>query len=852
MKTRYLSFLLIFFYALIKVQGQALFFDNFSDGLSKWSPDGDFQENWIVEASDDAGGASPELKLAGTFPENNPNKTARLMSSTIDFTGHKGKSFFLNFTHSLTRYGATTISVLISYNDGATWSSVWSSTETVDKEAISIPIAYPTGNPQRFKFCFEYIGNMMYVDRWSIDDVRLFSPVGIDIDLREVVLEHNTIMLTESTGISLNLVNAGEEAISSIEMWYQVDNKEPISEIKTGLNITPGKQESIAFNSNIERPDAGEHAIKAWITRVNALDVNMQVVGTTLTVKTVSPVSKRVMIEEFTSATCNPCAAANEWLNPFLEEHKDVCVTSKYQMDFPAPGDPYHTPEVTTRSLYYNASGVPYILVDGKGVSANRELVTAAFDAAFSKPGDMDVKGAFEINGTFINLNLYIMPYVSGDYRIHITVNEKKTTGNAVTGGSGNGETEFHHVMMKMLPGPSGTTHSFVAGELVTKNFRQDLAATFVEEYDDLEVAILIQNHQAKSVINAVYAYEVKGSLAPPSDLTAQVQDGSVTLKWNAPSSATGLSGYNIYRDGQRVAEHVSGTTYTDSNVLRGEHVYFVMASYSGNESTTAVTQAIVEAVAIPPENVAVGSDDYQIFTITWDKVATDDVLGYNVYRQGTKVNKELVTTNSYTDHVPYTGIYCYTVKTVTSREESSHSEKGCVPSDLPPTPENVTAEQTESGKAQITIRWNSVAEEVDGYNIYRNNEKINSNPVKGASFIDNVPEFSEYCYIMTSIKGDKESLKSSPACVQLGDVSIDFPEMDKDVRIYPNPVQGALYIDTHLQIERCEIFDLHGRLVYSSSSKKQAIATGDWPTGLYIVRLQTEQGIINKRIIKQ
>ena len=71
-----------------------------------------------------------------------------------------------------------------------------------------------------------------------------------------------------------------------------------------------------------------------------------------------------------------------------------------------------------------------------------------------------------------------------------------------------NGETVFHHIFMKMLPNAEGTTVDFVTGELQHLEFTQDMSGTHVEEMSDLEVSIWVQNYTTKEIFNSRYAYE--------------------------------------------------------------------------------------------------------------------------------------------------------------------------------------------------------------------------------------------------------------------------------------------------------------------------------------------------------
>ncbi|MBQ6770015.1 MAG: T9SS type A sorting domain-containing protein [Bacteroidales bacterium] len=71
-----------------------------------------------------------------------------------------------------------------------------------------------------------------------------------------------------------------------------------------------------------------------------------------------------------------------------------------------------------------------------------------------------------------------------------------------------NGETSFHHIFMKMLTSTSGENIDFATGEIQHFEYTQDLSSTNVEEMSDLEVAIWIQNQGSKEVYNSHYAYE--------------------------------------------------------------------------------------------------------------------------------------------------------------------------------------------------------------------------------------------------------------------------------------------------------------------------------------------------------
>src|SRR4051794_31574681 len=99
----------------------------------------------------------------------------------------------------------------------------------------------------------------------------------------------------------------------------------------------------------------------------------------------------------------------------------------------------------------------------------------------------------------------------------------------------------------------------------------------------------------------------------PPSDvhnLTGSASNSTVTLNWDAATDNVGVTDYGVYRDGVAIAtvQNADGsikppTTFTDQNVVPGQHTYTVDAGDAvGNRSvnmsnTVTVTAAVSPAV---------------------------------------------------------------------------------------------------------------------------------------------------------------------------------------------------------------------------------------------------------------
>jgi hypothetical protein len=85
---------------------------------------------------------------------------------------------------------------------------------------------------------------------------------------------------------------------------------------------------------------------------------------------------------------------------------------------------------------------------------------------------------------------------------------------------------------------------------------------------------------------------------------------------------------------------------------------------------------------------------------------------------------------------------------------------------------------------------------------------------------------------------------------------AIDETEEDAAFRLYPNPVQGILTFESTEAISSILIADLQGKMVKEVSIQNQhkgSVNTVDLATGLYLIRLQSQDGTYTvKRFIKE
>ncbi len=105
------------------------------------------------------------------------------------------------------------------------------------------------------------------------------------------------------------------------------------------------------------------------------------------------------------------------------------------------------------------------------------------------------------------------------------------------------------------------------------------------------------------------------------------------------------------------------------------------------------------------------------------------------------------------------------------------------------------------------------------------------------------------YGLAYTDINGC-QSIDSISVIIDTGSVSsLDLSALD--IQCYPNPVQDRLFIKTQLHTQEVRIQDVQGRQVYQGLIPRKGIDIRAWPSGLYVLEVQLENGLYVERVVK-
>ena len=529
---------------------------------------------------------------------------------------------------------------------------------------------------------------------------------------------------------------------------------------------------------------------------------------------------KKGLFEMFTSSTCDPCVAANANLDAVLGNNPGEYSLIKYQMNWPTGGDPYYTVQGGVRRDYYGVVGVPDLYVN----AVNEDPTTftqVKFDQYALQTSNMDINVTASIQSSgLITVNATINPtanYTAG-LKAHIVVVEKTTVGNY----KWNGETEFHKVMMVMLPGPEGTTlGALTNGIAVPLTQTCDMDTTFMEEPTDLAVIVFVQKDSNKEVYQSemvdvtpvgITTYTI--TLNVKDDQGNPVSATEVELEAHA-KEFTGTNGQVFYNT-------AFPRTYSFRVFKQGYDVVF--------DSLTVINQNIVLDVVLHSPNAYLLYEDFEGSSIPtgWAALFTDPNNIYIAFDESI---------------VLFRGMAGGDLRLVAPQIQMSHAKILSIEAgqnnNYPTTAMVVGTVPEPTATAPFTELARFIPQEV-GFGWF---EYDLSTYTGSDQFLAWEYDGPNGWYVIETIKvTDKTmSIGEKPASVGM-------------VTCFPNPSDGFIHIKSTSQIKNVLIMNQLGGIVYSSqaSGGDLTVDVCSYKPGLYFIEVTTSHGVENQKFIRK
>ena len=234
-----------------------------------------------------------------------------------------------------------------------------------------------------------------------------------------------------------------------------------------------------------------------------------------------------------------------------------------------------------------------------------------------------------------------------------------------------------------------------------------------------------------------------------------------VELTWRDNSDDE--DGFRVYRNGEQVATlGPNSTSYTDTNVRKGESYNYRVASFnqSGESSTSrSLTVNLPVEVSNAPGGLSSRVLSPTKIRLTWDD-NSDNEEGFRIYRNGREVASVGPNIMEFTD----TGLrdsteYTYRVSSFNEGGESTLSDSLTVrtPPEVSASPGNLSSEVL--SPTEIRLTWVDNSDNEEGFRVYRNGKQIADLGPNTTEYVDTgLNEDVSYTYRVSSYNEAGES----------------------------------------------------------------------------------------------
>ena len=264
-----------------------------------------------------------------------------------------------------------------------------------------------------------------------------------------------------------------------------------------------------------------------------------------------------------------------------------------------------------------------------------------------------------------------------------------------------------------------------------------------------------------------------------PSGLSISNTIASLTLKWNAVTSATGYEIYRAGTDGKySKITTVTSTSYVDTNVKNNTQYSYKIKAYNAAGTSAFSTAASLKKTQISVSNLKADATGSKV-QLSWTGGVTG-AEGYVIYRRtegGSYTEIGRTAGNTYSDTIGAGIKYYYAVAVYSgSRTEDKCPEVGVM---YLAAPFGLSVSNT---IASLTLKWNAV-KGATGYEIYRagtDGKYSKITTVTSTSYVDtSVKNNTQYSYRIKAYNAACASAFSTAASLKKTQISVSNLKAD-------------------------------------------------------------------------
>jgi thiol-disulfide isomerase/thioredoxin len=200
---------------------------------------------------------------------------------------------------------------------------------------------------------------------------------------------------------------------------------------------------------------------------------------------------RRVLLEDFTSTTCGPCAQFAPTLVNILDAAGNDVVPIAIHVWWPGAGnDPWwlgNQNDNRARVNYYGVNYVPWFEIDGSLVNTSRNAITNAInnDAGDDTPIGIIIDGDFVDNVVTASVDVISTEDIN-NLTLFVALQERYYNYNAP-----NGLTDHYDAMVMMLPDGDGTSFNIDAGDTLTYDLERNMFAHYWHDLEETNLRLV-------------------------------------------------------------------------------------------------------------------------------------------------------------------------------------------------------------------------------------------------------------------------------------------------------------------------------------------------------------------------
>ena len=372
--------------------------------------------------------------------------------------------------------------------------------------------------------------------------------------------------------------------------------------------------------------------------------------------------------------------------------------------------------------------------------------------------------------------------------------------------------------------------------------------------YDYYVTSVYEGKESAMSEGTSITVLELKlSTFANPGFIVA----GDTTTLFATATDAYGEVSYSW-----EPAELLDNPHSSFTQTILNETTTFTVTATCGSQMATAT---LTVDVLTRPENLVATVDGNNV-TLTWETV--EHAYCYKVMR-GDYVVCSYTEIPSFVDENVPDGEYCYTVNAVREVYVSDPSNEACVEIHECVPPQNITAEYYwYDGEFGALVEWDRMETSLSltEYRVYRSKDNVNYNLIGTLVDVPSMDHFQYsdmnnklglHYYKVTAYYADEDCESEYGLAAGSSDdfVLVEITSLNEnvsdDVMIYPNPAKHIVYIDAKENVKEVNVYNMLG-VKMSTLNVQNTTANIDmsgYDSGLYILNIETESGIITRQI---